>query len=101
MTTRTCRRAVAAFVAVLVVAASGSPARAAAVACAGRCEDGSGNAMTVENRCDDVAERCVAGCDTSGDRPEPYAECEATGRGKIPPPPPAENAGGVRTRDGD
>lgn len=92
--------AIAAFLAVLVVGAGGSPARAERVACVGRCEDGAGNAMTVENRCDDVAERCVAGCDTSGARPEPYADCEPTGRGKVPTSPPPESPGGVRERDG-
>lgn len=83
-----------------LVLVAGAPALAASVPCVGRCEDGAGNAMTVENRCDDVAERCVAGCDTSGARPEPYAECEATGRGKAPAPAPAESPGGVRERDG-
>lgn len=89
-----------AAVAALVLLAD-APARAVLVSCEGRCEDGAGNVMTVENRCDDVAERCVAGCDTSGPRPAPYAECEATGRGKVPPPPPPEDPGGVRERDGD
>lgn len=75
-------------------------ARAAFVDCEGRCEDVAGNVMTVTNRCDDVAERCRAGCDTSGERPYPYAECDATGRGAAAPLP-QENPGGVRTRDGD
>lgn len=84
-----------------LVLLAGDPVVGALVSCEGRCEDGTGNVATVENRCDDVAERCVAGCDTSGARPVPYAECEATGRGKVPPPPPPENPGGVRERDGD
>lgn len=84
-----------------LVLLAGVPVLAALVPCVGRCEDGTGNVMTVENHCDDVAERCVAGCDTSGARPEPYAECEATGRGALPPPAPPENPGGIRERDGD
>lgn len=84
----------------LLVAAWSADVRGALVDCEGRCEDGTGNVMTVTNRCDDVAERCVAGCDVSGERPHPYAECESTGRG-VAAPAPAENPGGVRTRDGD
>ena len=84
-----------------IVILTGGSVSAALVSCVGRCEDGRGNAMTVENRCDDVAERCIAGCDTSGARPEPYAECEATGRGKMPAPAPQASPGGVRERDGD
>ncbi len=75
-------------------------AAAARVPCEGRCDDGFGNVMTVQNQCDDAAERCVAGCDTSGARPEPYAECEATGRAAVARPA-QENPGGVRVRDGD
>jgi hypothetical protein len=85
---------------VAVVLALAGDASAALVDCVGRCEDGMGNAMTVQNRCDDVAERCAAGCDRSGDRPEPYAECEKTGRAAVPAPV-DEGPGGVRTRDGD
>lgn len=76
-------------------------ADAALVDCEGRCEDGTGNVMVVQNRCDDAAQRCVAGCDRSGERPEPYAECEGTGRAAVPPPAPLESPGGVRVRDGD
>ena len=79
-----------------------APAAARLVDCEGRCEDGSGSVMLVQNRCDDVAERCIAGCDRSGPRPHPYAECESTGRGKVPPSATAPgDPGGVRVRDSD
>lgn len=86
---------------VLVVLVGADPAAAASVRCEGRCEDGFGNVRIVENACDDVAERCVAGCDRSGGGAEPYAECEASGRAARPPLPPPENPGGVRVRDGE
>ena len=90
------RRTALAAAFVLAIAAD---AAAELVDCEGRCEDGTGNVMLVQNRCDDVAERCVAGCDRSGARPVPYAECEGTGRGTLPPPAPLANPGGTRTRD--
>jgi hypothetical protein len=89
-----------AAIAILAVVLCGR-ADAALVDCEGRCEDGTGNVMVVQNRCDDAAQRCVAGCDRSGERPEPYAECEGTGRAAVPPPAPLESPGGVRVRDGD
>lgn len=90
-----------AFVAMALLAvAFGGPAGATLVECEGRCEDAAGNVTLVQNRCDDVAERCVAGCDEAGERPMPYAECEATGRVVVPRPP-LESPDGVRFRDGD
>ncbi len=86
--------------AAVLMATWASDARGVLVDCEGRCEDGAGNVMTVTNRCDDVAERCVAGCEASGERPHPFAECESTGRG-VAAPAPQENPGGVRSRDGD
>ncbi len=61
--------------AVFMLLAFAAPARARPVPCVGRCDDGAGNGMMVENRCDDATERCEAGCDTTGSRPYPYARC--------------------------
>jgi len=90
-----------ALIGALLLSSGAGSAAAKPIDCEGRCEDGTGNVRVVQNRCDDVAERCVAGCDRSGAQPEPYAECEATGRAALPPPVPAAETGGVRVRDVD
>lgn len=59
----------------LLLGAVALPAQARVVECEGRCDDGNGNIMLVTNRCDETSERCRAGCDTSGPRVHPYAEC--------------------------
>jgi hypothetical protein len=79
-----------------------APAAARLVDCEGRCEDGGGSVMLVQNRCDDATERCVAGCDTSGTRPHPYAQCESTSRARTAPQAsPVGDPGGIRVRDGE